>query len=320
MMLKRNINIELARVLFMIGICATHAVFQGGLAKPWWSCLLNVNIGAFVFLSGWFGIRFSWYKILRLLATGAYATVVAFAGNIILTGQMDWHYLRLFKWHWFLWTYLGLMMLAPMLDIMVEQSSNAAILLLAMAFGWGFSFHLPIIGSFLGTFPGLANNGIVSFMGIYAAARLLRKYDGWVLSRGDRGGLYAVVVGGIGVLLTRYGGTASPFSFLVGAGAVMMARKINMPNAASKVISWLSPSLFSIYLIHSNSLGFSIIKKIEITMLDYGYNTMIIYGVVTIILFLGSLICDVPRRMAISLANIFVNKKSEQGNCGNMMS
>jgi surface polysaccharide O-acyltransferase-like enzyme len=297
-MRTRDYGIEAARVLFMVGICAIHAVYQGGMSKSWWACLLGVNVGAFVFLSGWFGIRFSFLKMAKLLGVGVYATIVAYVGNSMLTGQMDWRYLKLFKGHWFLWTYLGLMMLAPMLDVAVVKSRRSAILILALAFGWGFLFHLPFIGGLLGSFSGLGSNGIVSFMGIYVAARLLRQHDGGILSRGK---VCAFIVGVIGVLLTRHGGTSSPFSFLVGASVVMMARRINMPNAASKVISWLSPSLFAIYLIHSNSFGFAVIRFLEGRMQDSGWGLCAIYVAVTLIMFLGAFILDLPRRMVVGL-------------------
>jgi len=47
-------------VMLMFGICLLHAVGFGGHGQAWVINILSSCVVGFVFISGWFGVRFSW--------------------------------------------------------------------------------------------------------------------------------------------------------------------------------------------------------------------------------------------------------------------
>ena len=70
---KRELNVELFRIVLMLGICLVHTVFIGahhgifGMSE-WLNGLVGGAVDAFVFISGWYGIKFKTKKILAFYA------------------------------------------------------------------------------------------------------------------------------------------------------------------------------------------------------------------------------------------------------------
>jgi len=63
---ERNPAIELYRVMLMFGICVLHSITQCGHNIPWIANILLSCVVGFVFITGWFGVKFSWWKIIKL--------------------------------------------------------------------------------------------------------------------------------------------------------------------------------------------------------------------------------------------------------------
>ena len=59
----RDGAVELYRVALMYGICLLHTVNFGGYQKWWLANVLYTCVVGFVFISGWFGIRFGKYFV-----------------------------------------------------------------------------------------------------------------------------------------------------------------------------------------------------------------------------------------------------------------
>lgn len=82
----RNASIELLRIIFMFGICLIHAssnsVFPRNVAQP--------SVVGFIFISGYYGIRFRLSKILGLYAIAALYCVLSrlFAGDLSLKSAL----------------------------------------------------------------------------------------------------------------------------------------------------------------------------------------------------------------------------------------
>ena len=116
---KRNASLELFRCLLMFGIVLGHSAYQCGHVLKIGS-LTDWTVCGFVFLSGWFGIKFSWSKIAKLIALGVWCALV---GNMIggetnplvaMLGAKSYAY-------WFLWAYIILMMFAPIINAAFEN-------------------------------------------------------------------------------------------------------------------------------------------------------------------------------------------------------
>ena len=73
----RDGNVELFRVLLTFGIVWLHSIGFGMPGKEEWlrSMLLPCVVG-FVFISGWYGVRFSFKKIVRLYGVVGYAILI----------------------------------------------------------------------------------------------------------------------------------------------------------------------------------------------------------------------------------------------------
>ena len=123
---KRDTSIELYRVMLMFGICLLHGFSQGAFVYVCPTRVLSLCLTAFVFISGWYGIKFSWRKVISLIGIGWYCRYVGCIVYALLAG-MDLpslnpiHALLATKVYWFLWAYVALMMLAPLLNAAVER-------------------------------------------------------------------------------------------------------------------------------------------------------------------------------------------------------
>lgn len=73
---QREANIEVYRVALMFGICLLHTIGYGGNTTPWMQNVLLSCVVGFVFISGWFGVKFSWWKLVKLYGIGLYCAMV----------------------------------------------------------------------------------------------------------------------------------------------------------------------------------------------------------------------------------------------------
>lgn len=88
----RDGSVECYRVFLMFGICLLHVLFFGHFDRPFVHNVLKFCVVGFVFISGYYGIRFSWKKIVRLYGVGIYCAAVAAVISMFLTGG----YMRVF--------------------------------------------------------------------------------------------------------------------------------------------------------------------------------------------------------------------------------
>ncbi len=84
---KRNAAIDCYRVMLMFGICMLHSITQAGHNVPWVANMLSWCVPGFMFISGWFGIRFSFVKVARLYVISLYcASVYAIFDGVVSGG------------------------------------------------------------------------------------------------------------------------------------------------------------------------------------------------------------------------------------------
>lgn len=87
--MKRDCSIELYRVILMFGIVLLHTVGKGDVRAPWIGCLLKFCVTGFVFISGYFGIKFSWGKIGRLYAVAAFCALAGAVAQWFNSGDFQ---------------------------------------------------------------------------------------------------------------------------------------------------------------------------------------------------------------------------------------
>lgn len=124
---KRNANIELLRCILMFlivfhhasfwgcwkGDCSQHLlIFLGTLAVMW-------HVDAFVAISGWFGVRFTWRKFFALWSQVAFYSILSILCVWHSGGQLNLKALSV-NGGWFASAYFLLMLISPVLNAGVE--------------------------------------------------------------------------------------------------------------------------------------------------------------------------------------------------------
>ena len=199
----RQSNFELLRIIAMFMILVVHAdfwllglatlaEFHAAPAGTWTRILIeSASIGCvniFILISGWFSIRVSVRGFCSFLFQCAFF-LLGFYLLMIIAGQEQpglrqlAPYLCFTKANWFIKAYIGLYILAPMLNLFAEKATKRQLALTLLAF---YSFQ---------TLYGWTNSAVFveqgystfSFIGLYLLARYL-KLHGNPLRGGEKWG------------------------------------------------------------------------------------------------------------------------------------
>lgn len=299
--MQRNPAIELFRVFLMFEIVLMHSIGFGEHS----SRIVNFiapGVAGFAFISGWFGVKFSWTKIVKLYAIGLYAAAV-FAAMLYFSGMasgvaaavMGWN--KLIHGFWFLHAYALMMMLSPLINLAVDSGDcRRAVPLLFLVWIWGFGRTLPFGDDILPQTAGLDALGGITLAGVYAGARICRrlKIDEKLSTKTLLLCLPLLfLLCGIGLADNN-----SPIAFVLAAAVFILFSRIRIPAFSAKVLEFLGPSMFSVYLIHTNEFGGRMINVLE-RYFDSIFPHYA-FGIVlaALILFLGAIVLDLPRRLA----------------------
>lgn len=307
--MKRDCGIECLRIGLMFGICLLHAVADSGHPVRWLSAPLASCVDGFAFISGYYGIRFSLSKILRLYGMGLMCTLVSF-GLLCQVEGSSWSlrkYCEFFlKGCWYLHAYAFLMFLAPMVNLALEVAwkRNSAMMvflpLFLLAFGWSAADELPGLSHLM--WPeasGLGSYTPLTLLGVYCAARLYR-FSG-VESRIRSSWLLVGL--GTTLLMAELGCSSynSP-SQLVLAACIFTAfrrlpQKVAIALERHSFWMWLGPSMFAVFLIHAHKAWFDVLARVEAYWLDLGLHPAVMYMYVTVMIFCACIMLDLPRRI-----------------------
>ncbi len=301
--MQRNPSIELFRVFLMFEIVLMHSVGFGEHA----SRIVNFiapGVAGFAFISGWFGIKFSWKKVVKLYGIGIYAAMV-FAALMYFSGMasgltaalaVGWN--KLIHGFWFLHAYAVMMMLAPLIDSAIDSEDYRRIVpLLFLVWVWGFGRTLPFGDDILPRTAGLDALGGITLAGIYAGARICRRIK--IEERLPTRLLvfclpFLFLLCGIGLADNN-----SPVEFALSAAVLILFSRIQLPKFLANAVAFLGPSMFSVYLIHTNEFGGRMINVLErnfdAIMPHYAFGIVL----TAIILFFGAMALDLPRRIAL---------------------
>lgn len=306
--MKRNPSIELYRALLMLGICLLHGFSQGAFVYVWPARLLSVCLTAFVFISGWYGIRFSWKKAIGLVLIGWYCRYVGCVAYALLAG-MDlpslnpFNALRATKVYWFLWAYIALMLVAPVLNLAIEYAKAERKLLVflpvfVLVFGWSYLCGMPTKGV-LPNPGGAGGSAFLSFIGIYLAARLFKEFnlDAYVTKRV---GIAVACVCCPAAMLGAGHHMNSVFALVLSAVMFVGMKNLGIPERYGKFLSLLSPSLFSVYLLHTHMFGFGFLERIDEVII--GGHAVLACIVSAIMVFVIGLALDFPRRIVMEMS------------------
>lgn len=313
-MTKRNPNVELFRVLLTLGIVLVHTVNLGGYRKVWLVDILMSCVVGFVFISGWFGVKFSWKKLIKLLLIGAYCALCAglISGEGILVG------LKWIKANWFFNSYVVMMVFAVFVNSYINQlpELNSRTILryfsllpfCMLVFVWGFGRTLPYLKDVFPKTDGLDAYGGITLLGIYCVARAVRVSG--IISRIKTSHILCaipVLLMATGIGLNDYN---SPFAFLLAFCSFGIITRLRIPHWIGSTAFALAPSMYSVFLMHTNVFGFRVMEKLNHYFVESAHvNIYVVYFLTALIIFTSGLILDLPRRWLVYMWRTKVEKK-----------
>lgn len=305
--MKRDANIELYRCLLTFGIVILHVIGFYGKEWHWLSSMFVWCVPGFVFITGYFGIKFSVAKILRLYGICMWCFPVSIAvgqsgtgGGVVDILRTAW---TAFLGNWFVHAYVGLMMLAPVIDAALEPLKKSKHIrdmvpvfapFLFFVFVWSFLSNYNCVSQFVAKAPSCE---VLTLLGIYTIARVFRicEFESKV-SLQLAIVLFAV---GVGLATLRIGKFNSLLSIAITIGGFVWCRRIRLNEFCKKVVLFSAPSMFSIFLIHANSWCLNSMHRYVDVVAGYGVPKIMSFFIVAVVVFVSGLLLDIPRRFVV---------------------
>ncbi len=198
------------------------------------------HIPGFLLITGFFGIKFKWGKVFQLLGI-CYAcywlTIPLRGGGVSAVDFVLPH------GGWFVPFYVVLMILSPILNAAIAAGNRKQMALIVGAlllFAWCPCF-CPRLGMM--RIAGMQGSGMLLMISIYLLARLAA----------EGGGVF-LLLNAVSVLVySRYpeaGSYVSPLSIAVAFCGFSFVANINLPKWLGRVVCFVAPSMFGVYLLH----------------------------------------------------------------------
>lgn len=275
----RQSNIELLRIVAMFMVMMLHVnntalglpttedaqtAILPTLTRIFFELLSIGSVNVFVLISGWFGIRFSWKSLTTFIFQCVFITwgmllVMVCFGFVPLTlRNLD---VNLFVRSWFVQAYLGLYLLAPALNLLIENNKKRHSQIVIGL------FLLELFYDFLPPSEPLFKAGYstMHFVLLYMIARYVKLYGVFSFVRKWSFCLFLLtVVGGtvvqfIGIQhgiasIFWIGVYSSPVVVFAALCLLLSFLKLNLQN---NFVNKVAVASFAVYLLHTNPLVLS---------------------------------------------------------------
>lgn len=187
--IQRQSNIELCRIVSILMILLLHSDFAVFGWPSSWSepnipllalesfCIIGVNV--FVLISGYFSIKVKRETFLKLFYICLFCAIVKIIFDIIVDGAIHFYdFLFISKTNWFIPSYIGLIIISPVLNAFCEKSSQKQLLTVIVSL-LVFECYFGFIPSFSSHAAKGINHGLSVFhlSFLYLIARYIRLYD-----------------------------------------------------------------------------------------------------------------------------------------------
>lgn len=325
---KRESNYELLRLICIYGIITMHTfgafiktttglnMVYGNLINA----IFNMGVSLFMLISGYFGIRTDWKKIIRFEITAIVYSLLNYLTVAIVTET--WSPIALLKacvpvfsqWKWFLTSYMIILVFADYINLIPEKLSQKQyryfLFLMLMVFS--------IIPTIIFFHPTDANSGkgFMNLFLIYLIGRYIRKYERNNLKYSTLTILLSVILAiqfalnvfisivffrGIGV----YAIFARDCSLLIIIGSVITFLIVGKYTFYSKTVNMLAKHVFGIYLFEGSIRTIiNIIFRLE-NFADKWYLFLVI-GVYVFAVMAICIVFDILRLLLFGKAEVLV--------------
>lgn len=287
--MRREVNIDLLKIVSMFLIVADHIVFWGGWGmcscqpglKGWALSLMNTfclyAVNCFVLASGWVMSRkdFKISRIVKLWLEVEFYSAIMFVIGVAFSREINFSWRELIfsllpltmNRYWFFTQYVGLFFLMPFLNCAIQYMDKRAHLLLVFVGLVLFSLHPFLLKNDM--FHVNHGYGIIWFAFLYYIAGVAAKYGVQCTIPMP---LLIVTTFACGVCafgslkifscinsifgftdnLGLFDAYNSPFIFGGSVAWFLIFSKIDVSKRMARFVSFAAPSIFSVYLIHSN--------------------------------------------------------------------
>ena len=302
MKLKRNSSIELLRIISMILIVLYHYharkydLYVVDSPRPEDSNFLyellthslgKIGVPIFVFISGWYGIKYRKEQLVNLLFECMFYAFVATLLYAIFYHDFEFKNIVFFVNHWwFMAAYLCLYVIAPGINFIIEKCSSKYSLMVVVLFTF-ISFGDVVVHS--------ANiGGLFLMLSMYMAARWLRLYASDFLKKYSLSLLVFSISFRFGAIVVAYNFSkfsllnyvnsyVCPISTLFAASLLVSILKIEF---YSKIINKLAVSCLSVYLLSESGFGqvfFAAFFPETYSFFSYLGGAVLVFALVTIV-------------------------------------
>ena len=294
----RNSSIDLYRCVLMMGIVAQHVVSQSAYVRHGVDFLTNWCVCGFVFVSGYFGIKFRPSKVISLIALGIFCSVVsnmAHGCSFLLA-------LNAVRWYWYLWAYVFLMLMAPSINTAFEKADKRTIItfilpIAVLCWGWNFLSGLPVVRDFAPVCKYIGSMNGPSLVCLYVFVLAYRKLE---FSRycTMRNGLKAVPICLVLMLLGFWSYAWIP-AFVMTCFSFEFFKRLNLPAWIGKLCTFVAPSMFSVYLLHICNCRHLMWRFEEYCVQSLNMPIGMMFILTSIVTFSSCLMIDLMRRGAL---------------------
>ena len=320
----RNHGVEVFRCLLMFMIVLYHCTKFGIFSEcnEWWifcfTALLLWHVDGFVAISGWFGIRPTLAKFMRLYGVVLFYSVVSFMYVTLKSGELTFRNFKLIG-GWFVGAYLALMMIAPILnaavDGLVGNSKKTFISAWLLAFAMMTLQWLP--GHlFTGVAPWGVSGGTIFTLGfVYFTARglkcvLERPVSLKIIYCGFTCFIIVSILIQVFRSLTGHEististsklfGYDSPHIICMAILALLLfAYHVKLPTMFERFFAFCGPSMFAVYLLHGPcAFGHSLYIETQKFIVSHtALHPVAIIVISAVLVWTFCLIVDLMRRM-----------------------
>ena len=335
----RKSNIELLRIIAMAMVLIVHANFWS-LGAPTieeyqinplgfgfrnlFEALAIGCVDIFILISGYFGIRPKLrsfcsfvFQCLFFLISIYLIAILTGLSDITLKGIMECFCLT--PINWFIKAYIGLYIIAPVLNSFVDNADRKQHLNVIIAF-YVFQTIYGCTGA-AQFFDG--GYGTLSFIGLYLLARFIKLYPNVLTEKPRHVYLIVYFLSAFSLMALQYIPILFGFSIpwlsdfnyinpVVLLSSVSILLYFSKLNFQSKAINWVAASSFAVFLIHSNpNINEKIFKETCIAIYqDYnGVVCIILFAAFLLVIYSAAILYDQVRKL---MWNIVDNKLFKQ--------
>lgn len=290
---KRNIGLDILRIISMLMIIVLHYLGKGGLLKAentseiyhviyyFIEALSIIAVNCYVLISGYFLIKskFKWKKVLQLWLETLFYSIFVYVIIVVLglkeidiKGIIKSLFPIITKEYWFINIYLVMYILSPFLNKLINCMSQKEYrkLLLILIICFSIISILPDVY----TLDSSHGYGIIWFVCLYLIAGYIRIYDIPKKLIADKKGyllllyfIFAIIVTigmlaldfvgtylGKGTLMDKFIQYNNIFVLMESIALFMFFKQLNIKNTKIiKIVEFIAPLTLAVYLIHEQS-------------------------------------------------------------------